>query len=183
MSNGVTAVYNGGQYLYVTLKDKDGNAVSGVSLTIQIGKAKTVRAVTASNGQVKVSINGISPGTYTAKITFAGNALYAKSTKSVKVTVKKATPKLTANKKTFKKSLKVKKYTVTLKDNRGKAMKNAKVILKIKKKTFTAKVNKNGKATFKITKFKKKGKFTATVTYKGSSLYNKLSKKVKITIR
>ena len=183
VSNGVTAVYNDGKYLYVTLKDSDGNAVAGVKLKIEIAKAKTATPTTDKKGQVKILLNGISPKTYTAKITFAGNALYAKSAKSVKVIIKKATPKLTASKKTFRKSVKVKKYTITLKDNKGKAMANAKVTIKINKKSFTAKVKKNGKATFKITKFKKKGKYTATVTYKGDACYNKVSKKVKITIK
>ena len=183
VSNDVTAVYNGGQYLYVTLKDSDGNAVSGVGVKIEIANAKTLTPLTDSNGQVRIPINGISPNTYTARITFAGNALYAQSAKSVKVIVKKATPKLTASKKTFKKSVKVKKYTITLKDNNGKAMSNVKVTIKIKNKSFTTKVNKKGKATFKITKFKKKGKFTAIVTFKGNAFYNKVSKKVKITIK
>jgi len=41
-------------------------------------------------------------------MTFAGNTNYAKSTATVKVAVTKATPKLTAKPKTFKKSLKTK---------------------------------------------------------------------------
>ena len=153
----------------MTLKDSDGNAVSGVGVKIEIANAKTLTPLTDSNGQVRIPINGISPNTYTARITFAGNALYAQSAKSVKVIVKKATPKLTASKKTFKKSVKVKKYTITLKDNNGKAMSNVKVTIKIQNKSFTTKVNKKGKATFKITKFKKKGKFTAIVTFKGNA--------------
>ena len=49
-----------------------------------------------------------------------------------------ATPKLTAKKKTFKRSVKVKKYTIVLKDNRGKAIKKAKITLKVKGKTYAA---------------------------------------------
>ena len=41
--------------------------------------------------------------------------------------VKKATPKLTAKAKSFKKSVKTKKYSVTLKTNKNKAIKKAKV--------------------------------------------------------
>ena len=131
----------------------------------------------------KVSTNGLVPKTYTAKITFNGNTNYEKSTKSVKVTVKKATPELTAKAKTFKKSLKTKKYSITLKTNQNKAMKNTKLTLKVNGKTYSATTNSKGQATFKITKLTKKGKFNAVVTYKGNVYYNKVVKKVQITIK
>lgn len=58
---------------------------------------------------VNVSTNGLAHNTYTATITFARNNNCAKSTAAVKVTVKKATQKITAGTKTFKKSVKTKK--------------------------------------------------------------------------
>ena len=177
----VTTVYNGGKYLVATLKDINGKPIVGVLVSINLNGVKYL--TTDKNGQVKLSTNGLAPKAYTATITFAGNANYAKSTKSVKVTVKKATPKLTAGAKTFKKSVKTKKYTVTLKTNQNKVMKNTKVYLKVNKKMYTAKTNSKGVATFKITKLTKKGKYTAAVTYSGSSYYNKVTKNVKITIK
>lgn len=180
-SSAITTAYNGGKYLVATLKDINGKPIVGVQVTINLNGVKY--QTTDKNGQVKLSTNGLAPKTYTATITFAGNANYAKSTKSVKVTVKKATPKLTAGAKTFKKSVKTKKYTVTLKTNQNKVMKNTKVYLKVNKKTYTAKTNSKGVATFKITKLTKKGKYTAAVTYSGSSYYNKVTKNVKITIK
>jgi nitrogen fixation protein FixH len=138
---------------------------------------------TDNEGQIKASTEGLAPNTYIAEITFNGTANYAKTTKAVKVTVKKATPKMTAKAKTFKKSVKTKKYSITLKTNQNKVMKNTKVTIKVNKKTYTAKTNSKGVATFKITKLTKKGKYTATVTYKGDSCYNKLTKKVKITVK
>ncbi len=177
----VTTVYNGGKYLVATLKDINGKPIVGVQVTINLNGVKY--QTTDKNGQVKLSTNGLAPKTYTATITFAGNTNYAKSSTTAKVTVKKATPKLTAKEKVFKKSVKTKKYTVTLKTNQNKVMKNTKVTIKVNKKTYSAKTNSKGVATFKITKLTKKGKYTATVTYKGSSYYNKLIKKVKITIK
>ncbi|MEE1150374.1 hypothetical protein [Methanobrevibacter sp. UBA212] len=163
------------------MKDAKGNAISGVELTVDLNGAKAYK--TDKNGQIKVSTKGLAPKTYTAKITFNGNTKYGKSTKDVKVAVKKAQPKIAAKKKTFKAKKKVKKYTVTLKDNKGKAIKKAKVTIKIRKKTYKAKTNAKGKATFKIKKLTKKGKFNAKITFKGNKYYVKSTKKVKITIK
>ena len=90
---------------------------------------------------------------------------------------------MAASAKTFKKSLKTKKYSITLKNNLGKVMKNTKVTLKIKGKTFSAYTNSKGVATFKITKLTKKGKYTSYVKYAGSKYYNALNKKVVITLK
>ena len=153
-SSAVTTVYNGGKYLVVTLKDSKNRPISNVKVSINLNGVKTL--TTDNNGQVKLSTNALVPKTYTAVISFDGNANYFKSSTSVKVTVKKATPKLTAKKKTFKKSVKTKKYTIVLKTNTNKAMKKAKVTLKIKgKKAITVKTNAKGKATFKIKKLTK----------------------------
>jgi hypothetical protein len=70
-----------------------------------------------------------------------------------------------------------------LKDNTGKAIKKAKVTLKVKGKTYKAKTNSKGKATFKIKKLTKKGTYKATVIFKGNKYYNKLVKKVKIKLK
>ena len=177
----VTAVFNVNKNMVITLRDINGNAISGALLTVNLNGAK--KYTTDKNGQVKVSIKGMVPKKYTAKITFNGNTNYDNSTKNVKVTVKKATPKIAAKTKTFKTTTKTKKYAITLKDNNGKAIKNAKVTLKVNGKTYTAKTNSKGKATFKITKLNKKGTFKATVTYKGNKYYNKVSKKAKITVK
>jgi peptidoglycan hydrolase-like protein with peptidoglycan-binding domain len=101
---------------------------------------------------------------------------------SVNGVVTKATPKITAKKKTYKTTTKTKKYTIVLKDNVGKAIKKAKVTLKVKGKTYKAKTNSKGKATFKIKNLKKKGTFKAVIKYKGNKYYKKLTKKVKIKV-
>jgi hypothetical protein len=180
-SKAVTAVYNNNKYLVISLKDGNGRAISGAKVTVTLASAKTY--TTDKNGQIKINVGKLVPKTYTAKISFAENANYLASSTTAKVTVKKATPKMTAKAKTFKVKVKTKKYTITLKNNKGKVLKNTKVTLKVNKKTFTAKTNKKGVATFKITNLKKKGKFTAVIKYAGNKYYNKLSKKVKITVK
>ena len=103
-----------------------------------------------------------------------------KTNTPTKVT-KKAT-KITAKKKTFKAKKKTKKYSIVLKSGK-KAVKKVKVTLKVGKKTYKATTNSKGKATFKITKLNKKGKYTAVIKFKGNKNYKATSKKVKITVK
>ena len=118
-----------------------------------------------------------------------GNSTSGSSSSSSQVqpgsqsSVKKQATKIVAKKKTFKAKKKVKKYTVTLKTKAGKAIKKAKLSLKIGKKTFKATTNKKGKATFKIKKLTKKGKYKAIIKYAGNKTYKASKKTVKITIK
>ena len=178
ISSTVTAIYNEGKYIIATLKNNKGTPISGATVLINLNGIKTL--ITDTNGQVKLTTDGLIPKDYTATITFDGNKNYDKSTTTTKVIVKKATPKLTAKAKTFKKSVKTKKYSITLKTNQNKVMKNVKVTIKVNKKTYSAKTNSKGVATFKITKLNKKGTFKATITYSGDKYYNKVTKKVNI---
>lgn len=180
-SSAVTTVYNVDKNLIVTLKDADGKPISGASITVDLNGAKTY--TTDKKGQITVSTKGLVPKAYTAKITFNGNSKYAKSTKDVKVTVKKATPKITAKAKTFKTTTKTKKYSIVLKNNVNKPIKKATVYLKVSGKTYKATTNSKGKATFKITNLNKKGTYKAAVTYKGNKYYNKATKKVTIKVK
>ena len=100
-----------------------------------------------------------------------------------KVVIKKSSVNVFAKNKVFNKKLKTKFYSVVLKCNAGKVLKNTGVTLKIKGKLFKAKTNKKGKATFKITKLNKKGKYNAKISFKGSKYYNSAVKYVKIIIK
>lgn len=111
-ANDVTATYNVNKYLTITLKDGNGNPISGAKIAVKLKGTKTY--ITNKNGQVKINVAKLVPKSYTAKITFAGGANHIKSTKNVKVTVKKAKAKIIAKKKTFKRTKKVKKYKITL---------------------------------------------------------------------
>ena len=172
----LTKTYGTSNKFVVNLVDSKGNAIPNAVVNVEI-KGKITPITTGSNGQATMVI-GLAPGEYTANATY-GNAAQA----NAKITVKKATPKMTAKAKTFKKSVKTKNYVVTLKTNQNKVMKKAKLTLKVNGKTYSATTNAKGQATFKITKLTKKGKFTGTIAYKGNAYYNKLSKKVQITIK
>jgi hypothetical protein len=108
---------------------------------------------------------------------------YKEIDKRVNIKISKEKTGITAKKATFKITKKVKRYSVLLKNSKNKAIKKAKVTLKVKGKIYNAKTNFKGKATFKITKLTKKGKFTAVVKYAGSKYYNAKTVKAKITVK
>lgn len=177
-------MYNTNKNLVVTLKDVNGNAIANAKVTVNLnGKSKDL--TTDAKGQAKYAIpsNLVPKNYYKATVSYAGDNTHVKSVATAKVIVKKANVKLTTPKKTYKAKVKTKKYTVTLKNNKGKVMKKVKLTLKVKGKTFKATTNSKGKATFKITNLKKKGKYTAKVTYKGDKYYNKKVNSVKITVK
>ena len=177
----VTTTYNVAKNLVVTLT-ANGKALANQKVTVKVGTiSKTL--TTNAKGQVSVDVSKLTPKTYQATFTYAGDAINAKSTNTAKVVINKAKPKITAKKATFKVKTKTKKYRIVLKDNKGKAIKKAKVTLKVKGKTYKATTNAKGKAIFKITKLTKKGKNTATIKFGGNSYFKSISKKVNIVVK
>ncbi|WP_298524374.1 Ig-like domain-containing protein [uncultured Methanobrevibacter sp.] len=138
------------------------SATDNVILSIN-GENKTAAI---KSGKATLTLDDLVPGNYTAIASYNGdNNLMC--------------PKITAKAKTFKKSVKTKKYTVKLNVNQ-----KVKVAVKVNKKTYYAYTNAKGQATFKITKLTKKGKYTATVSSTANKCYNKAkSVNVKITIK
>lgn len=179
----VTTTYATSKNIVVTLKDANGNVLAEKEVRVVFnGATKNIK--TNAQGQVSLAIGSkLAPKAYPVTFSFAGDDEYLASAGSAKVTVKKAKPKITAKKKTFKAKKKVKKYTITLKTNKGKAIKKAKVTIKVKGKKYTARTNSKGKATFKLKKLTKKGKYKASVKFAGNKYYNKVTKKVRITVK
>lgn len=177
----VSKVYGGGESSVITLKDDKGNLITDAVVYFSVA-GKTTKIKTNANGQAFMPIN-LAPKTYTATVSFITGGNYNGASVNVNIVVKKANSKLYAAKKTFKLKTKTKKYTITLKDNFGHVIKNAKVTLKIKGKTYKAKTNAKGKATFKIKKLRKKGEFKATIKFAGNAYYNPVTKKAKIIIK
>ena len=178
----VSATYNVAKNLVITLKDANGKALVGKYVSVKVGSiSKNIQ--TDKNGQVSVNVAGLVPKSYTATISFAGDDDYNKASTTANVVVAKATPKLTTKKLTTKVKVKTNKVTATLKDNKGKVLKNIKVTLKVKGKTYTAKTNKKGVATFKVTKLNKKGTYKGTVKFAGNKYFKAASKTVKIVVK
>ncbi len=165
--------------LTITLKDSGtGLVMVNQKLTIVFSNGKTATVTTNLNGVATYAVPFT--GTVTATVSYSGTGI--KYSSSQKVVIKKATPKITAAKKTYKVKLKTKSYTVTLKVN-NKVMKSTKLTLNVNGKTYSAKTNSKGQATFKINKLTKKGTFNAVIKFAGNSYYNKASKTVKLTTK
>lgn len=176
----VNTVYNGGKYLVITLKDANNKFLAGKYVSVKIA-GKTYTKKTDNKGQVKLAIT-LSVKTYSAAVNFNGDNNYFKSSAKTQVVVTKASPKLTSPNKSFKVKTRTKKVTATLKDNKGKVIKNAKVTLKVNGKTYTAKSSSKGIATFNV-KLTKKGNYKATFKYGGNTNFKSVSKTIKITIK
>lgn len=178
-----------GETLTFKLMDSNNKPISGVSVKVNYG-ANEVYETTDGQGIISFVVNTQVAGTYKSSLYFAGNEKYNSAYASFSIKVNKKPITITAKAKTFKAKLKTKKYVITLKTKKcssanGKIYLKSgkKVILKLKGKVYAAKINAKGKATFKITKLTKKGKFTATIKFNGDSTYEAVTKKVKITIK
>ena len=175
----VAPFYNISKKLVVTLKDSNG-VLAKKKVTVKVGAiSKTL--TTNSKGQVSVDISTLVPKAYTASVKFAGDANYKASTKSVKVTVKKANTKLVASSKAFKVKA-TKKVTAILKDYKNRVIKNRYVTFKVAGKTYKVKTNSEGVATATV-KITKKGSFSTAVSFAGDKYYNKCSRAIKITVK
>ena len=164
------------------LKVAKGKALAKKIVTFTVN-GKTYNAKTNAKGVATVKLRLTKAKTYTVKIKFAGDNVYGAASKSVKIKLKKEKTKLTAPKKTFKKSKKVKKVVVKLKNSKGKAIAKKKVTLTVNKKKYAAKTNKKGKATFKIKNLKKSGTTKYKVKFAGDSQYRACKKTGKIRIK
>ena len=164
-----------------TLKDAKGNILANKKVTFTVN-GKTYTANTNAKGVATVKLALTSAKTYTVSIKFAGDSVYAASTVSAKVKLNKEKTKITAPKKTFKRTAKTKKVVITLKNSKGKAVAKKKITLTVNKKKYTVKTNSKGKATFKV-KLTKKGTFKYTVKFAGDTQYKAVKKTGKIKIK
>ena len=176
----VTTTYYMSKIFTITLKDANGKPIRGAILTVKLDGTKKYK--TNKNGQVKIQVGALTPKTYNVKITYAGSKKYKATTTSVKIPIKKATPKITAY--TVKYNGKNKQFKVYFLTDHMKyhALKNKEVTLKVNGKTYTVKTNKKGQGIFNINHLKK-GKYTAVLTVPANQYYNKVTKKVIITVK
>ena len=148
--------FNSGKSYTVRVYGDDGKPVKAnqkVTFTVNL-KKQTVK--TDKNGYAKLKIN-FQPGSYLV------TAQYKDFMVINKVIVKPTLIPLTQF--GAKKLSKTFKFKVKLLDNKGKVSKNKKVKVKFNKKTYTAKTNKKGIATFTLKTPLKSGKFNIVASY------------------
>ena len=178
-----TVTYGSGAKYNVNVVNYLNKPVNGANIKIVATNGNTKKvlyATTNSYGIASFSINLV-PKTYSLSISI-DDANYDSMRISSKIIIKKASSKITAKNAKFKVK-KTKKYSITLKDSNGKAIKKVKVTISVGGKTYTATTNANGKATFKLSKLKKKGIFGASIKFGGNSYYNGFTKKVTIKVK
>ncbi|WP_407374824.1 Ig-like domain repeat protein, partial [Methanobrevibacter sp.] len=178
-----------GQNFTTQLVDANGKPLA--NKTVYIGCNGVLRErTTDENGFTSVQINFKDKNRLTFAVVFLGDEDYTGSVSVYLIVIKKKPVTMTTPAKSYKVATKTKSYTVSLKTIKGASADGKtyfgagqKVTLKVNGKTYTAKTNAKGQATFKITNLKKKGKFTALIKFAGSTTYNAVSKKAILTIK
>ena len=176
----ITAIYGISKNIVVTLKDSAGNVLKSKKIKVKVGSlSKTL--TTNSKGQISVDVSMVTPKTYTATFSFAGDGIHHKSTTTQKVKISKAASRIITSSKAFY-AKSTKKVTATLKDTKNRIIKNRYVTFKVAGKTYKVKTNSRGIATATV-KIAKKGSFSTAVSFAGDKYYNKCSKAIKITVK
>ena len=168
-------------YIYVTLKDVNGNVLVGKKIKYA-SHGKTVTRKTDSKGQIRFYVGHTPKGECNRAVSFIGDSKYKPCFKTIGVKVYAQKVKLSAKKKTFKSSKKVKILTATIKNRKGKALKNKQIIFIVNGKKYKAKSNKKGVATVKV-KLSKKKTYKVTVKFAGDNTYKKATKKTSVKIK
>ena len=177
-----------GIYYATTLLDANGNPISNVYMEFAVNN-KIYNRTTYENGSFNpYKLNMIRAGRYTMAFNFAGDENYTNAFACVCVDLDKKPITIKASAKSYKASVKTKKYTVSLSTipsvHDGKVYLSPKLVtLTVNGKTYTGKTNDNGQVTFKITNLNKKGKYTADISYKGDKTYEEAVKSVKLTVK
>ena len=164
-NNDLSMYYGAGKYYKVKVLDDNGNVAKGVKVTFTINKVKYTRT-TNSYGYASLKI-GLNPGKY--KVTVEYKGFKASNTVTVKSTL--------VTKNIVIKKGKNARFYVKLLNSNGKILKNKKIKIKYRGKTYTFKTNYKGMASLKIVKTQKRGTYTIVTSY------GKLSVKNKITIK
>ena len=184
----VNTYYKAGKYFTVKLTNaKNKKAVYAAEVNIKIFVSKNryynYNGQTGMNGQLKLLLDSLKPGTYKVEVSSASNKNYDAKKVTSKIVIKKATAKLTPKKLTAKKGAK-KYFKVTVKNKKTKkVIKGVKVKVKVytgkKAKTYKIKTNSKGIAKLSVKKLKV-GKHKVVVTSADKYV---VAKKAKSTIK
>lgn len=164
-------------YFKVTLKDKDGKAVTNQKVSLKVN-GKSYSANTDKSGIALIKTASLKVGSYTLAIAYSGNSNYSASSLSKKVKVLSSLSGSDMTKYYGYTS----QYKVTLwKDNN--LLTKTKVSIKVNGKTYTRTTDSKGVATLNVGLAPGKYVVTTTNPYSGEKLSNNIVvKKDSITI-
>ena len=159
----VTTYYKAGKYFTVKLTNsKNKKAIYDAKLNIKIyvsnNRYYNYNGRTGMNGQIKLSLDSLKPGSYKVVVSGADSKNFKASKVTSKIVIKKAPLKFIAKKVTSKKG-KSKYFKVTVKNKKiNKVVTGIKIKVKVytgkKAKTYTLKTDSKGIAKLNVKKLK-----------------------------
>ena len=152
--------YGSAKYYTVKVLNDYGKVEKGLKVTFNIN-GKDYTGYTDANGYASIQITQ-NPNTYTITATYKGFSV------KNKIVVK---PTIITKDMTVKKGKNI-KFKIKLINSNGKILKNKKVKVKFKGKTYKVKTNSKGKATLKITKKYGVGKYKIKTVYGAAKVTN-----------
>lgn len=172
--------YIGAKNTFTVQLTVGGLPLQGREVTFNVNGNKITKK-TNSQGKASININ-LKKGSYTIKYSYNGEKNIKKTSGTSKIYVKKGIPvKITKYYSQIYRNKQSGKFKIKVVDVRGTPIANKKVTLKINKKTYTKKTNKNGIAT--ITVKLKTGYYKIKVNFAKDSKYNKASKTFSIKVK
>ena len=158
----------------IALKTSNNKALKSKSVTLSInGKNYKVKTDSKGIATFKIKLPNKKKN-YNYKVKFAGDKANSAKTYSGKLVVDKFKVKFTdASKSIIYHAVTKKSFSICLKDNNNKVLKNKKVTLTFNKKTYTAKTSSSGYAQFTVKIPLKSTTIKYTVKFKGDSQHYK----------
>jgi hypothetical protein len=159
-----------------TLTNDEGKALSSANVVVTLNGVEYALK-TNSKGQVKVSTVDLTPGTYTAAVSYKGNSKYNPARATATVTVNKKGTEISAVY-----NAETKEVVATLTNDEGKALNGANVVVRIYGVNYSLKTNSKGQVKVSTADLGP-GTYTASVSYKGNSKYNPSTATVRVVIQ
>ena len=126
VATSLVTTYNSSDEFIITLNNDYNNPISGALIFVDLNGTKNY--TTNRMGQIKISIDGLIPDTYSANVTFNGNGLYQKSNTITHVVIEKIDTKI--NSIDINKNYQLpKEFIFDLKDEQGNPARNVSVVI------------------------------------------------------
>ena len=149
--------------LVATLTNAQGKALTSANVVVNLNGVDYALK-TNSKGQVKVSTSDLTPKTYVATISYAGNSKYKPTSVTANVVVSKAATSISAIDDG-------ENLVATLTNEYGKALSSANVVVNLNGVDYALKTNSKGQVKISIADLDPKD-YAATFSYAGNSKYN-----------